>query len=221
VTRIPSRLGFLACLAVLMQPSLPGADQEPSAAGRRLVAERCASALIPLRGPACAFADFDGDRKADFAYSTEAVGFGHHLASIAIHLASSDNEQTLDLSVWPAASGLISRDVDRDHDNDLVVTTGLFRRRVAVFLNNGAGAFVLDAQERFLTDPDDDDNPDLVPQTNEPDTPSIEGGGRSAHFGPEDPSGNWLPPIRDRIVFQPPAFARHPSIFQPSPIRAP
>lgn len=130
-------------------------------------APRCPTPLVPARG-LCAFADFDGDRKPDFALlGTRPLPSGG--SQLTIRLSGPAGTETLSLDPTRHASAVLSRDVDGDHDLDLVLLQGL-RHAVAVFLNDGGGSFSLDSGERYLSQDFDDsgfeapdvDSPDIV-----------------------------------------------------------
>jgi hypothetical protein len=88
-----------------------------------------------------AIADFDGDRRPDFA----SIQAGQNRSdssdySIQIYL-SEVRRQSIDL-VAPVGGLLIeARDVDGDHSIDLVVSTAWRKQPVAIFLNDGHGTF--------------------------------------------------------------------------------
>jgi hypothetical protein len=94
-------------------------------------------------GPGLTFAiaDFDGDRRPDFA----SVQAGQNRSgssdySIQIYL-SQVGRQSIDL-VAPVGGLLIeARDVDGNHSIDLVVSTAWRKQPVAIFLNDGHGTF--------------------------------------------------------------------------------
>ena len=108
--------------------------------------EHClpASTLVPAAR--CAVGDMDGDRRPDFAALAKAAG---DAGRVEVRL-SQGGGQELDLSRWPSASGMYLRDVDGDDDRDIVITAGI-RRSLAVFLNDGTGAFRLDEDERNIS----------------------------------------------------------------------
>jgi hypothetical protein len=98
-----------------------------------------ASSLGP--GLTFAIADFDGDRRPDFANiqagQNRSEGSDY---SIQIYLSQVER-QSINL-VAPVGGLLIeARDVDGDHSIDLVVSTAWRKQPVAIFLNNGHGTF--------------------------------------------------------------------------------
>ncbi len=96
----------------------------------------------------CAVADFDGDQLQDLAAARHASR-SRGLSALRVSLSGSGREQVVDLSRWPHAAGVFSRDVDGDRDRDLVITNGE-REALAVFLNDGRGTFAFDARDAFL-----------------------------------------------------------------------
>jgi hypothetical protein len=94
-------------------------------------------------GPGLTFAiaDFDGDRRPDFA----SIQAGQNTSgssdySIQVYL-SNVGRQSIDL-IAPVGGLLIeARDVDGDHSIDLVVSTAWPKQPVAIFLNDGHGTF--------------------------------------------------------------------------------
>ncbi|HEU0119660.1 MAG TPA: hypothetical protein VFQ91_03980 [Bryobacteraceae bacterium] len=95
-------------------------------------ADRCVSSLLPAALSPCAHADLDGDRRTDLALTFR--------RSLTITLSTTQEQQVFDLAAYPMASGVLSHDIDGDHDKDLIVTAG-FQMPVAVFVNDGAGRF--------------------------------------------------------------------------------
>lgn len=98
-------------------------------------------ATSPGPGLTFAIADFDGDRRPDFA----SVQVGQDMSgssdySIQIYL-SEIGRQSIDI-VAPVGGLLIeARDVDGDHTIDLVVSATWRKQPVAIFLNDGHGTF--------------------------------------------------------------------------------
>jgi hypothetical protein len=94
-------------------------------------------------GPGLTFAiaDFDGDRRPDFANIQAGQNrLGSSDYSIQLYL-SEVGRQSIYL-VAPVGGLLIeARDVDGDHSIDLVVSTAWRKQPVAIFLNNGHGTF--------------------------------------------------------------------------------
>lgn len=98
-------------------------------------------ATPPGPGLTFAIADFDGDRRPDFA-SIQAGQNSRGSSDYSIELNLSEvGRQSIDL-VAPTGGLLIeARDVDGDNLVDLVVSTAWRRRPVAIFLNDGHGTF--------------------------------------------------------------------------------
>lgn len=147
------RLAALPALMLLGSAAF-AADRRVDAAFTRAVVEHCLAATSPLDRP-CTVDDFDGDHAQDLAYSNPSTR-GHGFNTITVFLAQSGREQQVDISRWPQASRVVARDVDGDDDHDLVLTNPT-RRTLAVFLNDGSGAFAFDASEAHLDEPEEDD----------------------------------------------------------------
>lgn len=149
-----------AALIVLFAAAAFGSGKPTDPVVIHAVVESCLAPLTPLERR-CIFADFDGDREQDIAY-TSASAHNRGLRSVTVHLAQSGQKQVVDLAAWPAATSVFSRDVDGDQDRDLVLAIGP-QRPVAVFLNDGAGSFYFDSDEAYLESQSDD-----APQLNVP-----------------------------------------------------
>jgi hypothetical protein len=82
-------------------------------------------------------ADFDGDQKPDFVKGS-AVG-----GSYVLQILFSTDTPTASLRLSSGVSGIriLSRDVNQDHDEDLIVTSCTSPIPVAVFLGDGKGHF--------------------------------------------------------------------------------
>lgn len=95
-----------------------------------------------------AVADFDGDSRPDMAITkTEAQGAGY-VYWLELDLSTSrTGDSTRQHPGFPAVASsmfglhLTPRDVDGDHDLDIVVTMGFARQPVAVWINDGQGGF--------------------------------------------------------------------------------
>lgn len=93
-------------------------------------------------GTAWTVADFDGDGRPDIVTARpELVGdrFRHHI-EIQLSSAAGRIESFAVEGLQPGIE-VAARDVDGDHDIDLVLTTAVSHRPVGVWINNGAGAF--------------------------------------------------------------------------------
>lgn len=104
-----------------------------------------------LAGGVWSFSDLDGDFRPDqvrytsngsdlqgYRYTVEfEMSAGHTSAPIAIHA-----EDAWGLRIVP-------RDVDGDHDLDLVVTSGAYQHPVDVWINDGRGGFAPAGVRRF------------------------------------------------------------------------
>jgi hypothetical protein len=108
-------------------------------AARAYVEDPPATSFGP--GLTFAIADFDGDRRPDFAsIQAKQNRCGSSDYSIQINL-SELGRQSIHL-VAPVGGLLIeARDIDGDHTIDLVVSTAWRRQPVAIFLNDGHGTF--------------------------------------------------------------------------------
>ena len=136
-----------------MLPALAAASSFDRNPGAHLLTPDVRECLS--RGSGCAFADIDGDHGLDVAVPNTRA-FGRPISGATVRLSNYGAEQHLDLTPWPAASGLALRDVDGDADRDLIVTNG-GHRAIAVFLNNGCGAFAFSPDAYFLVAADSDD----------------------------------------------------------------
>jgi hypothetical protein len=83
-----------------------------------------------------AIADFDGDQRPDVA-SLE----GDSSTGYSIRFELTATGQAIRFVTPPGRFAIEARDVNGDNAADLVLTTALYRRPVAVFLNNGHGGF--------------------------------------------------------------------------------
>jgi FG-GAP-like repeat len=95
-----------------------------------------------------AIADFDGDSQPDLAITkSEARGSGYVYWLELDLSARPDSKSPQTLPGLPALSSpvfglhLTPRDVDGDHDLDIVLTVGVARQPVAVWINDGQGGF--------------------------------------------------------------------------------
>jgi hypothetical protein len=108
-------------------------------AARAFADNPSANSLGP--GLTFAIADFDGDRRPDFARVQAGRNrSGSSDYSIEIYLSQA-GRQSIDL-VAPVGGLLIeARDVDGDHSIDLVVSMAWRKQPLAIFLNDGHGSF--------------------------------------------------------------------------------
>jgi hypothetical protein len=93
-------------------------------------------------------ADFDGDSKPDIAISRMEVKGAGYVYWLELDLSTTRDSGSPQggAGVPDAATSvfglhLTPRDVDGDHDLDIVVTSGIMRRPVAVWINDGKGRF--------------------------------------------------------------------------------
>jgi hypothetical protein len=122
-----------------------------------------------------AVADFDGDSLPDVAVAKmEAQGAGYVYwleLDLSAGRATDSAQQRPGLSVTPSSIfglHLTPRDVDGDHDLDIVVTIGFTRQPVAVWINNGQGGFEegdLDAYPALTCREDFSLSPQVLPET--------------------------------------------------------
>jgi hypothetical protein len=95
-----------------------------------------------------AVADFDGDSRPDMAITRMEARDGGYVYWLELDLSTDrENGSSREQSNLPAAVSsifgmhLTPRDVDGDRDLDIVVTMGITRRPVAVWINDGRGRF--------------------------------------------------------------------------------
>jgi hypothetical protein len=93
-------------------------------------------------------ADFDGDSKPDVAVSRMEIRGGGYVYWLEFDLSTrrASGSPPAETGVPDSASSIFGlhltpRDVDGDHDLDIVVTAGIMRRPVAVWINDGKGRF--------------------------------------------------------------------------------
>ncbi len=110
---------------------------------------RCNVPIVPIGNGSCAFADYNGDHKLDVAFASTPIGGMTRSLEITVRLNGTDSTQLLSTH-GRSASGVAFRDVDGDHDLDLVLTE-YFRMPVAVFLNDGNGGFSFDSDDAYLS----------------------------------------------------------------------
>ncbi len=90
-------------------------------------------------GTTSLYEDFDGDNQADVITATYSAGS----CKISSHL-SHNKKQTISVSIAgiPASDiGIISRDIDRDQDKDLLVVNNRSHKILHVLINDGKGFF--------------------------------------------------------------------------------
>lgn len=131
--RILAACAFAACL---LPRSAQAQDRSDFGGTRSLV-----PAFSTSRGSG-ALGDFDGDHLADVAVATpQGVVNGAYRYRVDVHLTS---EPGTTFDVDSDASGglhISARDVDGDHDLDLVVTSAFGREPLGVWINDGHGHF--------------------------------------------------------------------------------
>jgi hypothetical protein len=90
-----------------------------------------------------AIGDFDGDQRPDLA-RTEVAGSGPRDGRYRVQISLSGSGMASSFEVHlarPAGLNIEARDIDGDHDLDLVVTAGLLHQRVGLWINDGQGNF--------------------------------------------------------------------------------
>jgi hypothetical protein len=89
-------------------------------------------------------ADFDGDNQLDVA-TTRSAGRGRYVLELELSTrrAGGGSGQFSFPPLPSSAFGLhlTPRDVDGDHDLDIIITSGFARQPVAVWINDGRGGF--------------------------------------------------------------------------------
>src|SRR5208282_6370061 len=108
-------------------------------AARAYVEDPPATSFGP--GLTFAIADFDGDRRPDFA-SIQARQNRCDSSDYSIQINLSEGGRR-SIHLLAPIGGLVieARDVDGDHTIDLVVSTAWSKQPVAIFLNDGHGTF--------------------------------------------------------------------------------
>jgi hypothetical protein len=94
--------------------------------------------------------DFDGDNRVDIAYARpQGRVNGAYRYQVEVHLSA---ELGTTFSVDSGAAGglhISTRDVDGDHDLDLVITSAFGGLRVGVWINDGHGQFTQGVAESY------------------------------------------------------------------------
>lgn len=87
-------------------------------------------------------ADFDGDLRSDIAVSQAGIGNLIH-TDYTVDVQLSGNLEKTSFTLTSDAQGLdiTPRDVDGDHDLDLVITARFSGKRIGVWVNDGHGKF--------------------------------------------------------------------------------
>lgn len=89
-----------------------------------------------------AVADFDGDHRPDVAKSRiEGYGAGGYSFRIELQLSSGPQSAFTISTLDGFALNVTPKDVDGDNDLDLIITSGVLRRPVGVWINDGRGGF--------------------------------------------------------------------------------
>jgi hypothetical protein len=129
-----SFLRILAVVALLLAPVCIHA-QDHESPGVRLPVSRLASWTVDW-----AFADLDGDKQPDLAIAH--VPSANSLYHVNLRLSGNGASSGFDIRLDQRSGLTISaQDVDGDHDLDLVITSGILRQPVGVWLNDGVGNF--------------------------------------------------------------------------------
>ncbi len=88
-----------------------------------------------------AIGDFDGDRRSDLVRA-ERLDSNTQRYLVQIQFSSSKAESRFGFALTDSAEvNLEIRDVNSDHSLDLVITAGLLRRPVGLWINDGTGSF--------------------------------------------------------------------------------
>ncbi len=144
-SRLPGRTSLISLVVFLLWPTLafPASGMVPEGSNGT-----GAQVLLPLARPASwnrdwAVADFDGDQRPDLASTEAKASRGQEgLYRVTLRLSAGATEAGFDIH-WSGRAGLniSARDVDGDHDLDLVITAGIFRQPVGIWINDGKGTF--------------------------------------------------------------------------------
>ncbi|MGB2592798.1 MAG: VCBS repeat-containing protein [Candidatus Acidiferrum sp.] len=97
-----------------------------------------------------AIADFDGDRKPDYATVEVQNGSSGSITQYSIRFRlTAGASQSFGVSAPAGGLQIVARDVNGDDALDLLVTTAWLHKQVAVLLNDGHGNFTLAKPEAF------------------------------------------------------------------------
>ena len=99
-------------------------------------------------GQSFAIADFDGDRRPDFAIVQDGTGGAFPDYWIRLELSASA-QQSFRFDAPAGGLRIEARDVNGDHALDLVLRTAWVNKPVAVLINDGHGTFSKAAPEAF------------------------------------------------------------------------
>ena len=110
-----------------------------AAAGSRAQA---VPSLPGLAGASWVIADFNGDGQPDVLLSSAAFRQTENYHRVELRLgADSAVYSSFQVTGESRALNVVARDVDGDHDLDLVITSGLANHPVGVWINDGQGVF--------------------------------------------------------------------------------
>jgi hypothetical protein len=133
---------LIAPLVMCLQPGCAQAQSDWTQSSRTPGFSILSAPLLYGSGT---LADLDGDRRADFAFSSpQGVVNGAYRYRVDVYLATGSGT-TFDVDS-KASGGLhiSARDVDGDHDLDLVITSQFGHEPVGVWINDGHGQFTQD-----------------------------------------------------------------------------
>lgn len=131
----------LTTLLLLGVPALHAQDGAEGALARISGIGLLDRTLNPLRGPALAVADFDGDNRPDGAVllkPASSPGLGDF--QVELHFTNNNNA-TIQFQSPESNVTVAALDIDHDGDIDIVIEQSLTHKALQVYINDGQGNF--------------------------------------------------------------------------------